>query len=133
MPTAAGTGAVPNEAAPAAVAGQGAAPEFSRVDAMRALLALPRNPPNKFELLYDIFARARPPVPWLGDPTSAEYREVFEGLDPRVPIVHPEMANGGDFPLNRINAYMRLRLPQGGRKRATRKRKHFRKRTSRRH
>jgi hypothetical protein len=98
---------------------------------MRALIALPENPENKFEALYDILARARPPLPWLGDPTSAEYREVFEGLDPRVPVVHPALANGADFGTNRVNAYMRLRLPQGGRRKS--KRKHFRKRTSRKH
>lgn len=120
MPEAAGQGTLRNAAAPVAAAGQGAAPVLTRVDAMRALLALPEDPSNKFEALYEIFARARPPIPWLGDPTSAEYREVFEGLDPRVPVIHPEMANGGDFGLNRVNAYMRLRLPQGGR-RTTRK------------
>ncbi len=134
MPEAAGQGTIRNAAAPAAAAGQGAAPVLTRVDAMRALLALPEDPENKFEALYEIFARARPPIPWLGDPTSAEYREVFEGLDPRVPVIHPEMANGADFASNRVNAYMRLRLPQGGRRKTrTLKRKHFRKRTSRKH
>jgi hypothetical protein len=132
MPTAAGTGAIPNEAAPAAVAGEGAAPEFTRVDAMRELLALPENPENKFEALRDILSRVRPPLPWMSDPTSAEYRGVFEGLDPQVQPVRAHMANGADFLGNRVVAYMHLRLPMGGRRRKT-KRKHFRKRTSRRH
>lgn len=130
--SAAGHGAIPN-APPPEAAGLGAAPTYGPQQALDELAPLNH---GTFQQLRGILARVQPPIPWLADPTSQEYRQVFIGLDPQVQPAFPGIPLNIPFWHNKMNAefYLAMMLPRGGRRRKTRKpkRKHFRKRTSRR-
>lgn len=130
--SAAGQGAIQPTPQPTA-AGEGAAPNYHARDAIEDLS---RMNAGTFEQVRDILARVRPPIPWLADPTSVEYRQVFIGLDPQVQPAIPGMPVHIPFWFTRNSAVAYLsRLEGGRRRRKTRKpkRKHFRKRTSRKH
>jgi hypothetical protein len=118
MPEAAGEGAIPSAPAPVA-AGEGAAPTYGPQEALRDLAPLNH---GTFQQLRDILARVQPPIPWLNDPNSEQYRQVFIGLDPQVQPAFPGIPLNIPFWHNKMNAefYLAMMLPRGGRKKLSR-------------
>jgi hypothetical protein len=125
-----GQGAEPPAPAPVA-AGQGAAPEFGPQEALDAIRYLPQH--GTFAQLRDILARVQPPIEWLQDPTSPQYRQVFIGLDPQVQPAIPGLPVNVPFWHNKMTAefYLAMRIPRGGRKKLSRKRNARSRRTRR--
>ena len=130
MPEAAGQGAIPSAPAPVA-AGEGAAPTYGPQQALNELAPLNY---GTFQQLRDILARVQPPIPWLNDPNSPQYREVFIGLDPQVQPAFPGIPLNFPFSVNKRAAefYLLMMLPpRGGRKKLSRKRNARSRRTRR--
>lgn len=114
MPVAAGQGAVPS-APPPVAAGEGAAPSYGPQQALDELAPLNH---GTFQQLRDILARVHPPIPWLNDPNSEQYRQVFIGLDPQIPPAIPGLPVNVPFWHNKMQAefYLAMMLPEGGRR-----------------
>ena len=122
MPEAAGEGAIPNAQAPVA-AGEGAAPSYGPQQALDELAPLNH---GTFQQLRGILARVQPPIPWLNDPNSEQYRQVFIGLDPQIPPAIPGLPVNVPFWHNKMQAefYLAMMLPPQGGRRKTLSRNH---------
>jgi hypothetical protein len=113
--SAAGQGAIPSAPVPTAAAGEGAAPTYGPQQALDELAPLNH---GTFQQLRDILARVQPPIPWLNDPNSEQYRQVFIGLDPQIPPAIPGLPVNVPFWHNKMQAefYLAMMLPEGGRR-----------------